>query len=54
MTQRQDRRPPEPGYHSHTSTNHLEFFLFDSAMCVPIAVVHWAAVRGRGDIHNDK
>lgn len=35
---------PSPGYHTHESPNHLEFFIFDEKQTVPVYVVHWKAI----------
>lgn len=45
---------PTPGYHSHESSNHLEYFIFNPDQVVPVAVVHWEAILNtRADIEND-
>ena len=35
---------PTPGYHSHESGDNLEYYLFDAAQALPVAVVRWKAI----------
>lgn len=45
---------PTEGYDSHSSANHLEWFLFDPAQCCPTYIVRVRAFENRRTAADDE